>query len=46
MRGPATRLPMGTVPPKPMIHSAITRPRSWSARCCCRIVDNDVMSPK
>ena len=30
---PPTSTPTGTVPPKPMIHSAMTRPRSSSTRC-------------
>ena len=46
MSGPATRLPMGTVPPKAIIHNAITRPRSLPARCICRTVDSDVTTPK
>ena len=40
------RLPMGTVPPNPMIHSAITRPRFESSRRCCNTVDRDVMTAK
>ena len=43
---PAIRLPIGTVPPKPMIHSAMTRPRSWSSRRCWSTVDSDVMTAK
>jgi hypothetical protein len=44
--GPATRRPMGTVPPKPMSHSDMTRPRTESGRWACRTVLSDVMEPK
>ena len=46
MMGPAMRLPRGTVPPKHMIHSAITRPRLRSSRRCCSTVDSDVITAK
>ena len=46
MRGPAMRLPMGTVPPKPMIQSAMTRPRLASSRRCWSTVDSDVITAK
>ena len=44
--GPATRFPTGTVPPKAIIHSAITRPRSFPARCSCSTVDSAVTVAK
>ena len=46
MSGPAMRLPMGTVPPKPMIHSAMTRPRLASSSRCWSTVDSEVMTAK
>src|SRR5689334_17385687 len=43
---PPTRTPTGTVPPNPMIHSAITRPRSSSTRCAWINVDSAVIATK
>ena len=43
MSQPPARPPNGTVPPKPMIHSAITLPRTRSSRSCCSTVDSDVI---
>jgi len=44
--GANNRLPKGTVPPKAMNHSAITRPRSWSAKRLCNTVFIDVVVAK
>jgi hypothetical protein len=46
MIGPASRLPMGTVPPKPIIHRAVIRPRSRLVSRSCRTVDRDVRNAK
>ena len=44
--GPMSRFPMPTVPPKPIIHSAMTRPRTFSCTRACRVVFNAVMKAK
>src|SRR5947209_6292886 len=43
---PATRTPMGTVPPNAIIQIAITRPRTTSDRWAWRMVDSDVTTAK
>ena len=40
------RLPSATVPPNPMIHSAMTGPRTASLRRVCRAVLSAVMKAK
>jgi len=37
---------MGTVPPNAMNHSAMTRPRSWSATRLWKMVFIEVVVPK
>ncbi len=44
--GPMRRLPIPTVPPKPIIHSAMTLPRTFSCRPACRVVFSAVMNAK
>ena len=44
--GPTSRLPTATVPPKPMIHSAMTRPRTASSSRACSVVFSAVMKAK
>ncbi len=44
--GPAARTPSGTVPPKSMIHNAMTRPRCSSRSCFWMMVDRQVMTRK
>ena len=46
MAQPPSRPPKGTVPPKPMIQSAITLPRTASSRSCCKTVESDVITAK
>ena len=41
--GPISRLPTPTVPPNPIIHSAMTRPRTFSRRRDCSVVFSDVI---
>ena len=44
--GPMSRLPTPTVPPKPIIQSAMTRPRTFSRRRDCSVVFSAVMNAK
>lgn len=46
MTGPNARLPMATVPPKPMNHRAMTRARSLLRRLCWMTVSLDVAMAK
>ena len=43
---PNARVPRGTVPPKPMNHSAMTRPRTALLTCCWSTVSSEVMTTK
>ena len=44
--GPTMRLPRATVPPNPMIHNAMTRPRTASSNRVCSAVFRAVMKAK
>ncbi len=44
--GPMMRFPTPTVPPKPIIHSAMTRPRTFSCTRACSVVLRAVMNAK
>jgi hypothetical protein len=45
-RKPPASTPSGTMPPNPMIHSAMIRPRILSSRFSCRTVASDVITRK
>jgi hypothetical protein len=44
--GPDEQVAQPTVPPKPIIHSAMTRPRTFSWTRACSVVFSAVMKAK